>query len=171
MVWRSAFANAKSTIFLTRVYTCVDPLPNQIRQAVLIFFAQPPNVAIPANISSSMVFCHTGTSCLTKYKEQEPEMRLGKIHSNQSFYRQIASHQRGVGDHRVYRPMMRGGYGPIRQLQDLIWGAFDHVSHAPQLRSCKITITYPTMSSYYVTANYCNLLDLQTSPSHTGVLQ
>ena len=33
-------------------------------------------------------------------------------------------------------PMMRGGQGPIRQLQDLNWGAFTHVSHAPQLRSC-----------------------------------
>ena len=32
--------------------------------------------------------------------------------------------------------MMRGGHGPIRQLQDLNWGAFDHASHAPQLRSC-----------------------------------
>ena len=31
---------------------------------------------------------------------------------------------------------MRGGHGPIRQLQDLNWGAFDHASHAPQLRSC-----------------------------------
>ena len=31
--------------------------------------------------------------------------------------------------------MMRGGHGPIRQLQDLNWGAFDHASRAPQLRS------------------------------------
>ena len=31
---------------------------------------------------------------------------------------------------------MRGGHGPIRQLQDLNWGAFDHASHVPQLRSC-----------------------------------
>ena len=55
--------------------------------------------------------------------------------SNLSFYRQIAGHHRGVGDHKG-RPMMRGGHGPIRQLQDLNWGAFDHASHAPQLRSC-----------------------------------
>ena len=31
------------------------------------------------------------------------------------------------------RAMMRGGHGPIRQLQDLNWGAFDCASHAPQL--------------------------------------
>ena len=36
--------------------------------------------------------------------------------------------------------MMRGGHGPIRQLQDLNWGAFDHASHAPQLRSCNYNI-------------------------------
>ena len=36
-----------------------------------------------------------------------------------------------MGDH-----MMRGGHGPIRQLQDLNWGTFNHASHAPQLRSC-----------------------------------
>ena len=28
--------------------------------------------------------------------------------------------------------MMRGGHGPIRQLQDLNWGAFNQASHAPQ---------------------------------------
>ena len=32
--------------------------------------------------------------------------------------------------------MMRGDHGPVGQLQDLNWGAFDHASHAPQLRSC-----------------------------------
>ena len=36
--------------------------------------------------------------------------------------------------------MMRGGHGPIRQLQDLNWGAFDHASHAPQLRSCNYNV-------------------------------
>ena len=44
--------------------------------------------------------------------------------------------------------MMRGDHGPIRQLQDLNWGAFDHASHAPQLRSCNynmcITILHYT---------------------------
>ena len=35
---------------------------------------------------------------------------------------------------------MRGGHGPIRQLQDLNWGAFDHASHAPQLRSCNYNV-------------------------------
>ena len=36
--------------------------------------------------------------------------------------------------------MMRVGHGPIRQLQDLNWGAFDHASHAPQLRSCNYNV-------------------------------
>ena len=36
--------------------------------------------------------------------------------------------------------MMRGGHGPIRQLQDLNWGAFDHASHAPQIRSCNYNV-------------------------------
>jgi hypothetical protein len=31
--------------------------------------------------------------------------------SNQRFYRVIAGYQRGAGDHRVYRPMMRGVMG------------------------------------------------------------
>ena len=31
---------------------------------------------------------------------------------------------------------MKGGHGPTKELQDLNWGAFDHASHAPQLRSC-----------------------------------
>ena len=30
---------------------------------------------------------------------------------------------------------MIGGHGPIKHLQDLNWGTFDHASHAPQLRS------------------------------------
>ena len=36
--------------------------------------------------------------------------------------------------------MRGGGHGPIRQLQDLNWGAFDHASHAPQLRSCNYNV-------------------------------
>ena len=36
--------------------------------------------------------------------------------------------------------MMRGGHGPIGQLQDLNWGAFDHASHAPQLRFCNYNL-------------------------------
>ena len=32
--------------------------------------------------------------------------------------------------------MMKGGHGPTNQLQYLNWGAFDHASHAPHLRSC-----------------------------------
>ena len=47
--------------------------------------------------------------------------------------------------------MMRGGHGPIRQLQDLNWGAFDHASHAPQLRSCN----YNIISRYTVTVLVC----------------
>ena len=42
--------------------------------------------------------------------------------SNQSLYRQIASYDRDVDDHRDW-PMTRGGDGPTRQLQDLSWGA------------------------------------------------
>ena len=33
--------------------------------------------------------------------------------------------------------MMRGGHGPIRQLQDLNWGTFDH---ATQSRSCNYNV-------------------------------
>ena len=41
--------------------------------------------------------------------------------------------------------MMKEGHGPTKYLQDLNWGAFDHASHAPQLRSCKyylLDVTY-----------------------------
>ena len=31
---------------------------------------------------------------------------------------------------------MKGGHGPTKQLQNLNWDAFDHASHAPQLKSC-----------------------------------
>ena len=48
--------------------------------------------------------------------------------SNQSFYRQIAGYHCWL--------MMRGGHGPTKQLQDLNWSAFNHASHALQLRSC-----------------------------------
>ena len=37
----------------------------------------------------------------------------------------------------VGRPMMRGDHGPTRKLQDLNWGAFDHVSH---VRTCNYNI-------------------------------
>ena len=36
--------------------------------------------------------------------------------------------------------MMKEGHGPTKELQDLNWGAFDHASHAPQLRSCNYYI-------------------------------
>ena len=39
--------------------------------------------------------------------------------SNQCFYKQIAGYGMGVGDHRVYRLIMKGGHG-----------LFDHASHA-----------------------------------------
>ena len=48
--------------------------------------------------------------------------------------------------------MMRGSHGPIRQLQDLNWGAFDHASHAPQL---SVTITY-----VFKPFMHCVLLDV-----------
>ena len=35
-----------------------------------------------------------------------------------------------------YRPMMKGGHGPTK---DLIWGAFDHASQAPNLSFATIT--------------------------------
>ena len=41
--------------------------------------------------------------------------------------------------------MMKGGHGPTKWLQDLNWGAFDHTSHAHQLRSC----------NYYILCTAC----------------
>ena len=38
-------------------------------------------------------------------------------YSNERFYKQIASYQRGVGDHGAYWPMMRGSHGPKNQFQ------------------------------------------------------
>ena len=34
----------------------------------------------------------------------------------------------------------KGGHGPTKSLHALTWGAFDHVSLAPQLRSCNYYI-------------------------------
>ena len=34
------------------------------------------------------------------------------------------------------RLMMKGGHGQQKLVARLNWGAFDHASHAPQLRSC-----------------------------------
>ena len=31
---------------------------------------------------------------------------------------------------------MKGGRGPTKLLHPLTWGAFDHASHAPQVRAC-----------------------------------
>ena len=42
---------------------------------------------------------------------------------------------------------MKGSHGPTNQLQDLNWGAFDHASHAPQLRSC----------DYYLSSAPCSV--------------
>ena len=33
--------------------------------------------------------------------------------------------------------MMKGDHGPPKLLHVLTWGAFDHASHAPQVRACK----------------------------------
>ena len=53
--------------------------------------------------------------------------------SNQSFYRQIAGYQRGVGDH---RPMMRGGRGPTNYSYKNLTGVHStmHLMH-PNLAS------------------------------------
>ena len=32
--------------------------------------------------------------------------------------------------------MMKESHGPTKLLHALIWGAFDHASHAPQVRAC-----------------------------------
>ena len=32
--------------------------------------------------------------------------------------------------------MMKGGHGPTKLLHALTWGAFNHASHAPQVRAC-----------------------------------
>ena len=32
--------------------------------------------------------------------------------------------------------MMKGDHGPTKLLHALTWGAFDHASHAPQVRAC-----------------------------------
>ena len=32
--------------------------------------------------------------------------------------------------------MMKGDHGPTKLLHTLTWGAFDHASHAPQVRTC-----------------------------------
>ena len=60
-----------------------------------------------------------------------------------------------MGDHRVGQLMMRVGHGPIRQLQDLNWGAFDHASHAPQLRSCNYNIHVQQNSVLYHVTTVC----------------
>ena len=55
--------------------------------------------------------------------------------NNQSFYRQIAGYRMDLGDHRVGRRWK----GIIVMVNKIVaghnWGAFDHASHAPQLRS------------------------------------
>ena len=32
--------------------------------------------------------------------------------------------------------MMKGDHGPTKMLHALTWDAFDHASHAPQVRTC-----------------------------------
>ena len=36
--------------------------------------------------------------------------------------------------------MMKGGHGQTNQLRDINWGALDHVSCAPQLKSCNYCV-------------------------------
>ena len=51
--------------------------------------------------------------------------------SNLSFYRQIARYKRGVGDHMV---------GQWQTNKTVNWGAFNHATHAPQLKSCNYNL-------------------------------
>ena len=50
-----------------------------------------------------------------------------QLPSNQSFYRKITGHGMSIG-----------GHGQTNQfhVHDIIWGALDHASYAPQLMSC-----------------------------------
>ena len=41
--------------------------------------------------------------------------------------------------------MMKGDHGPTKLLHALTWGAFDHASHAPQVKA--VTITYSNTHS------------------------
>ena len=38
--------------------------------------------------------------------------------------------------------MMKGDHGPTKLLHALTWGAFDHASHAPQVRACDYYILF-----------------------------
>ena len=51
--------------------------------------------------------------------------------------------------------MMKGGHRPTKQLQDLNWGAFDHASHAPQLRSCNYYLCLCVCVCVYVCMCVC----------------
>ena len=35
--------------------------------------------------------------------------------------------------------MIKGVHGPTKMLHALTWGAFDHASHAPQVRVCRVS--------------------------------
>ena len=53
--------------------------------------------------------------------------------SNQSFYRQITSHEKGGSVSGVYRPVVRDGNRVQDSCNRLNWGALNHASHALQL--------------------------------------
>ena len=66
---------------------------------------------------------------------------VGRFLATKVFFRQIAGYVMGVDDHRVGCMMTKGDHGPTKLLHALTWGAFDCISHAPQVRACN-TITY-----------------------------
>ena len=43
--------------------------------------------------------------------------------------------------------------GPIKQLHDINWGAFDHASHAPQLMSCNYYLSLLLLMTRLVANN------------------
>ena len=48
--------------------------------------------------------------------------------------------------------MMKGDHGPTK---DLNWGAFDHASHAPQLRSCNYYVCVCVCVCVHVCVHTC----------------
>ena len=46
--------------------------------------------------------------------------------------------------------MMKGDHGPTKLLHALTWGAFDHASHAPQVRACNYYMYMYTYISLFI---------------------
>ena len=73
--------------------------------------------------------------------------------------------------------MMKWSRGPKKLLQDCNWGAFDHASHATQLRSCNVllfTCTQLFMTLYVCQFVQCtcifDLCNAHTVHAHTLIL-